>query len=121
QVLLNLVLNACESMTANAVDERRLTVTTTAADGFVHIAISDRGVGLPDDQRAAVFEPFVTFREQGLGLGLAISRSIILAHGGQIMAENNPDRGATFTFRIPVRPAESAPEPRAVHPDHGSA
>ena len=89
QVLLNLVLNACESMSANDVDERRLTVTTTANDGFVQIAVSDRGVGIPDDQRAAVFEPFVTFREQGLGLGLAISRSIILAHGGQIVAENN--------------------------------
>jgi C4-dicarboxylate-specific signal transduction histidine kinase len=101
QVLLNLVLNACESMSANDVDERRLTVTTRADDGFVHIAIADRGVGIPDDQRAAVFEPFVTFREQGLGLGLAISRSIILAHGGQIVADNNPDRGATFRCLIP--------------------
>jgi PAS domain S-box-containing protein len=105
QVLLNLVLNACESMSANAVDERQLTVSTTTDDGFVRIAISDRGVGLPDDQRAAVFEPFVTFREQGLGLGLAISRSIVLAHGGQIVAENNADRGATFTCHLPVRPA----------------
>jgi len=107
QVLLNLVLNACESMSANAVNERRLSVTTTADDGFVQIAISDRGVGLPDDQRAAVFEPFVTFREQGLGLGLAISRSIIVAHGGQIVAENNQERGATFSCRIPVSSAET--------------
>jgi PAS domain S-box-containing protein len=107
QVLLNLVLNACESMNANDLDERRLTVTTTASNGFVRIAISDRGVGLPEDKRAAVFEPFVTFREQGLGLGLAISRSIVLTHGGQIMAENNPDRGATFTCLIPVRPVAS--------------
>ena len=99
-MLLNLVLNACESMSANDVNERRLTVTTTADDGFVQIAVSDRGVGIPEDQRAAVFEPFVTFREQGLGLGLAISRSIILTHGGQIVAENNPDRGATFTCRF---------------------
>jgi PAS domain S-box-containing protein len=121
QVLLNLVLNACESMSANAVDERHLTVTTTAGDGLVQIAISDRGVGLPDDQRAAVFEPFVTFREQGLGLGLAISRSIILAHGGQIVAENNPDRGAIFICRVPVGRAESAREPRAGRSDYGSA
>jgi PAS domain S-box-containing protein len=105
QVLLNLVLNACESMSANALDDRRLTVTTTADAGFVQIAISDRGVGIPDDQRDAVFEPFVTFREQGLGLGLAISRSIILAHGGQIVAENNADRGTTFKCQIPIRPA----------------
>ena len=107
QVLLNLVLNACESMNANEVHERRLTVTTTTNDGFVRIAVSDRGVGIPEDQRAAVFEPFVTFREQGLGLGLAISRSIILTHGGQIVAENNPDRGATFTCLIPMRPVAS--------------
>ena len=105
QVLLNLVLNACESMSANTLDERRLTVTTTADDGFVQIAISDRGVGIPDDQRDAVFEPFVTFREQGLGLGLAISRSIILAHGGQIVAENNVDRGTTFKCLIPIKAA----------------
>jgi two-component system sensor kinase FixL len=84
------------------VNERRLTVTTTANDGFVRIAVSDRGVGIPEDQRAAIFEPFVTFREQGLGLGLAISRSIILTHGGQILAENNSDRGATFTCLIPA-------------------
>jgi PAS domain S-box-containing protein len=103
QVLLNLVLNACESMSANDVVDRRLTVTTTASDGFARIAIADRGVGIPEDQRAFVFEPFVTFREQGLGLGLAISRSIVLAHGGQIVFENNSDRGATFTCLLPIR------------------
>ena len=107
QVLLNLVLNACESMSANTIDDRRLTVTSTADDGFVHISISDRGVGIPDDQRDAVFEPFVTFREQGLGLGLAISRSIIHAHGGQIVVENNADRGTTFRCLIPRRPVEA--------------
>jgi PAS domain S-box-containing protein len=108
QVLLNLLLNACESMSANDVSERCLTVTTSASDGFARIAISDRGVGIPEDRRAAVFEPFVTFREQGLGLGLAISRSIVLAHGGQIVAENNPDGGATFTCLIPLRSQGSA-------------
>jgi PAS domain S-box-containing protein len=107
QVLLNLVLNACESMSTNTVEERRLTVTTDADDRFVQIAISDRGVGIPADQRDAVFEPFVTFREQGLGLGLAISRSIILTHGGRISAENNTDRGATFRCAIPIRPDDS--------------
>ena len=109
QVLLNLVLNACESMNANRVDERQLTVATAADDGFVQIAVSDRGVGISEDQRATVFEPFVTFREEGLGLGLAISRSIVLTHGGQIRAENNADRGATFRCLIPIRPEPQEP------------
>ena len=115
QVLLNLVLNACESMGANTIDDRRLTVTSTADDGFVHVAISDRGVGIPDDQRDAVFEPFVTFREQGLGLGLAISRSIIHAHGGQIVVENNADRGTTFRCLIPRRPVEAVAPNMSTH------
>lgn len=104
QVLLNLVLNACESMSAADVDERLLTVTTTIENGFASMSVADLGIGIPDDQLTAVFEPFVTFRERGLGLGLAISRSLVVAHGGQIVARNNTDRGATFTCILPLRP-----------------
>ena len=103
QVLLNLVLNACESMSGTDVDDRLLTIHTGVENGFASIAVTDRGVGIPDDQLKAVFEPFVTFREHGLGLGLAISRSIVVAHGGRIVAENNADRGATFRFLLPVQ------------------
>ena len=71
-------------------------------DGFVRLAVTDCGPGIPDGQLERVFEPFVTFRDQGLGLGLAISRSIITAHGGKIRAENNPDGGATFHCALPV-------------------
>jgi PAS domain S-box-containing protein len=105
QVILNLVLNACDAMTETDPVERRLTLTTAADNEFVQVSVSDRGIGIPDDQLAAVFEPFVTFREQGLGLGLAISRSIVLAHRGQILAENNADRGATFRCFLPVAQA----------------
>ena len=73
--------------------------------GFVQLAVSDRGPGIPEDQLERVFEPFVTFREQGLGLGLAISRSIVNAHGGSIRAENNGDGGATFRCFLPVADA----------------
>lgn len=111
QVLLNLVLNACESMSTTEVAERRLTVTTAVEDGAVQMSVVDRGVGIPEDQLTAVFEPFVTFREQGLGLGLAISRSIVLAHDGQIVAANNADRGATFRCELPVAEPGRA-EPR---------
>ena len=112
QVLLNLVLNACESMSTTEVAERRLTVTTAVDDGMVHLSVADRGVGIPGDQLTAVFEPFVTFREQGLGLGLSISRSIILAHGGQIVATNNADRGTTFRCELPIN-EDGRVEPRS--------
>jgi signal transduction histidine kinase len=108
QVLLNLVLNACESMTATAVDQRLLAVTTGTENGFASISVADRGVGIPDDQLTAVFEPFVTLRERGLGLGLSISRSIVVAHGGQIVAHNNADRGATFECVLPLKSGSSS-------------
>jgi len=102
QVILNLVLNACDAMSAIEPAEREITLTTVVDDGFVEIAVADRGVGIPDDLLDSVFEPFVTHRAQGLGLGLTISRSIVLAHRGRIQAENNADRGATFRCFLPV-------------------
>ena len=102
QVILNLVFNACDAMSTVEPAERELTLTTVADDGFVQIAVADRGAGIPDGQLDSVFEPFVTYRQQGLGLGLAISRSIVLAHRGRIQAENNADRGATFRCFLPV-------------------
>jgi PAS domain S-box-containing protein len=102
QVVLNLVLNACDAMDETSPRERTLTLETTADDELVDVAISDCGVGIPVNQLAAVFEPFVTFRAQGLGLGLAISRSIVISHGGRITAENNHDRGVTLRCRFPI-------------------
>jgi two-component system, LuxR family, sensor kinase FixL len=102
QVILNLVLNACDAMSTLEPTERELTLTTVADDQCVQIAVKDRGVGIPDGELDSVFDPFVTHREQGLGLGLAISRSIVLAHRGRIQAENNPDRGATFRCFLPL-------------------
>ena len=70
----------------------------------MQLTVSDRGAGIPPEQLEQVFEPFVTFRRQGLGLGLAISRSIVAAHGGSICAENNPAGGATLRCRLPIAP-----------------
>lgn len=105
QVLLNLVLNACDAMSGAELNQRQLVLATNASDHFVQLAVSDSGPGIPEHQLEQVFEPFVTFRDKGLGLGLAISRSIVSDHGGSIRAENNEGRGATFRCLLPVAPA----------------
>jgi two-component system sensor kinase FixL len=102
QVILNLVINACDAMSSVEPADRELKLTTVADDECVQIAISDRGVGIPEGQLDSVFDPFVTHRAEGLGLGLAISRSIVVAHRGRIQAENNADRGATFRCFLPL-------------------
>ena len=102
QVVLNLLLNGCDAMSGTPASDRQLTLSTSTNEGVVEIVVSDRGSGIAHDQLERVFEPFVTFREQGLGLGLAISRSIVTAHGGSIRAENNADGGATFRCSLPV-------------------
>jgi len=97
QVLLNLILNACDAMSDVAVGERTLYVTATAlGDNDVHFAIRDAGTGIAPNLLDRLFDSFVTTKSNGLGLGLSISRSIVLAHGGEIWAENNPNGGATF-------------------------
>jgi PAS domain S-box-containing protein len=102
QVVLNLLLNACDAMVAMHENQRRITVTTESDKDYLYLHVADRGVGIPQDQLDNIFEPFVTFREKGLGLGLAISRSIIIAHSGSIKAENNNDDGATILCRFPL-------------------
>jgi C4-dicarboxylate-specific signal transduction histidine kinase len=97
QVVLNLILNACESMHHTPAPERRLRVQIARNDThFVELTIGDRGDGLPLGAQDKVFEPFFTTKETGLGLGLAIGRSIVTAHGGRLSGENNEGRGATF-------------------------
>ena len=102
QVLLNLVLNACDAMSEADSTRRQLLLATELTNGYVQLAVSDGGPGIPENQLERVFEPFVTFRPQGLGLGLAISRSIVSEHGGSISAENNAGGGATFRCLLPV-------------------
>ena len=86
QVLLNLILNACDAMAANPPASRHLTLATAHRDGAVRISVSDTGCGLPPDA-ARIFEPFYTTKTQGLGLGLSICRSIVRAHKGRLWAE----------------------------------
>ena len=81
-------------------------------EGKVEISVRDFGEGLSSERLPHVFEPFFTTKTNGMGMGLAISKTIIEAHGGVIRARNNPDRGATFSFTLPAeRPAATAAQP----------
>jgi PAS domain S-box-containing protein len=103
QVILNLVRNAVEAMAARPPGARILTVrTAAAAAGEVEVAVRDTGCGLGPEVAARLFEPFVTTKPQGLGLGLAISQSILRAHGGRLWAAPNAEGGATFQFTLPL-------------------
>ena len=104
QVVLNLMLNAFSAMSGMASrDARRLIVRTAAVDeSSVLIEVQDSGTGIATDEIDSIFDPFITSKPDGLGMGLAICRSIVERHGGKITAANNPDRGATFAIRLPV-------------------
>jgi C4-dicarboxylate-specific signal transduction histidine kinase len=103
QVLINLILNGMEAMTDTPEAERSLFVrTATNGQRRVEISVTDAGRGIPPDKLPRIFDSFFTTKENGMGLGLAIARSIIDAHQGRIFAENNSDRGATFRFNFPI-------------------
>jgi two-component system sensor kinase FixL len=107
QVVLNLLLNSFQAMKDCPVNERQVSVRTELGDGRqVVVAVSDHGEGLKDDQFDKIFQPFYTTKENGLGLGLAINRSIVEAHGGRLWAQNNFDRGATIYFTVPVEKSD---------------
>ena len=115
QVLLNLILNACEAMLDTPARERKLAVSTTLSGHVVHITVEDCGHGIPAHALEDIFSPFRTTKPQGLGLGLAICRSIIGAHGGRVVAANNSERGATFTVSLPVLRTAALPAPQPEH------
>lgn len=107
QVMLNLILNAFEAMSAIADRARKLTITTSRnGEAYVVVTVQDSGVGLNSEQPQHIFEPFVTTKTQGLGLGLSISRTILEAHGGRLWAEPNKGPGARFQFTLPTPGAE---------------
>jgi signal transduction histidine kinase len=97
QVMVNLVVNGCEAMSHTASSERYLRVyVAPLGHDQVEVLVADAGIGLPNGREDRVFDPFFTTKEHGLGLGLAIGRSIVTAHGGRLWGENNLYQGATF-------------------------
>src|SRR5882724_3074260 len=103
QVLLNLIINALDAMETLPPTERRVIVSTRSDKGDVaEFTVRDFGTGLPKDRRDKVFDHFFSTKQKGMGMGLAIVRSIVEAHGGTITAENAPDRGARMVVRLPA-------------------
>ena len=103
QVLLNFVINGCDAMDGREADRRLLVPTQATADGNVEVSVADRGAGIPVANLERIFEPFVTTKATGMGLGLAICRSIVEAHGGRLWATNNADCGATLHCELPAK------------------
>ena len=99
QVLVNLVRNAAEA----AGEGGRIEVRIAERDGAAEVAVEDSGPGIPPERRGRLFEPFFTTKPRGTGLGLAVSRAIARAHGGELAADGAPAGGARFALRLPLR------------------
>ena len=107
QVLLNLIINALDAVEGLPPAERRIIISTRSDKGDVaEVSVRDFGVGLPKDRPDKVFDHFFSTKQKGMGMGLAIVRSIVEAHGGTITAENAPDRGARMVVRLPAAPGQ---------------
>ena len=105
QVLVNLTINAIQAMRVMNETQRSLTVRARADGGHVVISVADTGPGIPEDHMPKLFESFFSTKENGMGIGLAICRSIVEAHGGTLSARNGESGGAVFEFRLPVMAA----------------
>jgi len=102
QVLINLIINGIEAMTDVAPSDRVLIITTTRDANTIVFSIEDRGCGVSETIADTLFDPFVSGRDKGIGLGLAISRSIIEEHGGRLWYTSLPDGGSCFYFTLPL-------------------
>jgi two-component system, LuxR family, sensor kinase FixL len=100
QVVLNLIRNAIEAMDASAI--RRLTIATEVAEDLAQVTVTDTGQGIAPEIEEQLFQPFVSTKREGMGIGLSVSRTIIEAHGGHLTASANPEGGTIFRFSLPL-------------------
>ena len=115
QCILNLLINAFDAVRDARSQERGVAITVAPEKaGWVRISVSDNGSGVAPSVATRLFEPFVTTKREGMGLGLRLTRSIVEHHGGRIWAAPNPDRGTTFAFTLPfARGRQSGASKRA--------
>jgi signal transduction histidine kinase len=103
QVVLNLILNGLDAMRDSTVGQRVLVLRTAhVGPATVEVTVQDSGAGIEKSDLGQIFDPFYTTKADGLGMGLAIVRSIVEAHGGRVTAKNNPEGGAVFSFTLPA-------------------
>jgi signal transduction histidine kinase len=103
QVLLNLIINAFDAMRDVPVNHRKVLIATERnSDGAICTSVRDYGTGIPEEVRKRMFDQFFTTKSKGLGMGLAIVRSIVKSHGGTMAAENVDGGGARFYFTLPT-------------------
>jgi two-component system sensor kinase FixL len=108
QVILNLILNSTEALMHEKIESGKIVVKSHQEDEeFVTISVQDNGPGIKAQAMDHLFDPFYTTKKEGLGMGLAISRSIVEDHGGRLWAQNNPDGGAVFSFTVPTAKEKS--------------
>ncbi len=111
QVVLNLVKNGIEAMQQAPVGGRELSVSARlGGDGAVEVTVADRGHGIGEEEAEKLFAPFYTTKQEGMGMGLNICRSIVEYHGGRLWAQPNPGGGSVFRFTLPVRSEREAPQ-----------
>jgi two-component system, LuxR family, sensor kinase FixL len=116
QVVLNLVRNALDAMADSP--RRALIITTRISSGMVQIAVADTGSGLAPEIAVRLFQPFLTTKPDGLGIGLSVCRSIVEIHRGRLWAEANPVGGTIFNLALPLT---NTPETAQARPDKAPA
>lgn len=112
QVVINLALNAMDAVAGEPEARRRVEISMVREPGKIALAVRDQGPGIPAEHLAKLFESFFTTKRGGMGLGLAIARTIVEAHGGRIRAENAPEGGAAFVVELPMPGRQEAPPSR---------
>jgi two-component system sensor histidine kinase DctS len=105
QALFNLLRNAAESMREASAEQRQINITLDSADGYALLTIADRGCGIDSDVADKLFDPLFTTKAEGLGMGLAICRSVVENHRGRLSFEANPGGGTVFHIMLPLAPA----------------